>query len=108
MTTRGVRNLSLLVLAGALLTLGTRLTYVHAHTWEWSLTPSATAPKLDFVERTYLRGVEQRAAPEGWTVRGRTVGGGAILAPDPSAYAPTVVVVRDAGRLTAYSLSGGP
>lgn len=91
-----------------MLVIGARLAYVHAHTWEWSLQPSATAPKLDYVGRTYLRGAVQFAEPDVVTAVGQTVGGGIILAPPNAMNAPTVVYVRYGSRLTAYSLSGGP
>lgn len=97
-----------LVLVLATMLLAARLAYVHAHTWEWSLRPTATAPKLEYVHRTYLRGAAQLREPDGVVPVGQTIGGGVILAPHYSAAAPTVVYVRFDSRLTAYSLSGGP
>ncbi len=97
-----------MLILSTMLVIGARLAYVHAHTWEWSVRPSATAPKLEYVGRTYLRGAVQFAEPDGVTALGQTVGGGMILAPQDAMNTPTVVYVRDGSRLTAYSLSGGP
>ena len=98
----------LVLLLGTMLLVGARLAYVHAHTWDWSLRPTATAPKLEYVNRTYLCGAAQLKEPDGVIPVGQTIGGGVILAPRDSANAPTVVYVRADSRLTAYSLSGGP
>ena len=108
MRARSVRKVSLVLVLGAILGLGVRLAYVHAHTWEWSLTPSATSPKLEYVNRTYLRGSMQLTEPDGVATVGRTLGGGAILAAPNAANVPTIVYVRSNSRVTAYTLSGGP
>jgi hypothetical protein len=108
MTQRLRRGLAVLVILGILGGSVARLVYVHEHTWEWSLVPSATTPKLEFAHRSYLPAAEQPEAPPGWSVQGRTMGGGIILAPPTGPYVPTVIYVKSAGHLTGYGLSGGP
>ncbi|MFC8503198.1 hypothetical protein ACFUC1_12620 [Pedococcus sp. NPDC057267] len=94
----------LATIGGAIL----RAAYVHEHTWQWALMPSAAAPKLEFAHRTYLRGATQHDMPSGVIEQGRTMGGGTILALPPGAYASTAVFVKSGDTITGYGLSGGP
>jgi hypothetical protein len=88
---------------------GVRLVRIHDVTWEWTLTPSAASPKIEFADRSYLRGSVVPSAPQEATDVGRTAGGGVILSdhwPDPNV--PTAVWVVDGQRVVHYTLSGGP
>lgn len=85
-----------------------RLWCVHERTWDWSLMVAATPPKIEFADRTYLRGSDAVAPAQALEV-GRTLGGGVILSNAwPAAYVPTVIWVRSASTTLAYSLAGGP
>lgn len=100
-----VAALVLLVATGVL----GRLWYVHDRTWDWSLTVSAAPPKIQFGDRTYLRGTAYLPVPAAAADVGRTLGGGVILSDAwPANYVPTMIWVRDRSRTTTYSLSGGP
>ena len=100
-----VAALALLMVAGLL----GRLAYVHDRTWDWSLTISAVPPKIEFADRTYLRGASDVAVPEAAVVVGRTLGGGEIWSDHwPATYVPGVIWVRDGARTASYALSGGP
>jgi hypothetical protein len=88
---------------------GVRLVHVHDETWEWTLSPSAASPKIEFADRSYLRDSVVPSAPQDATDVGRTAGGGVILSDHwPAANVPTVVWVKDGPRVVHYSLSGGP
>ncbi len=67
-------TLALLVLA---VVVG-RLWYVHHRTWERSVVASAIPPKVQFADRTHLRGSDEVAPAQAVEV-GRTLGGGVIL-----------------------------
>ena len=89
--------------------LGARLFQVHDETWEWTLTPSAASPKIEFADRSYLRGNVVPSAPQEATEVGRTAGGGVILSDHwPAPNVPTGVWVVDGPHVVQYSLSGGP
>ena len=94
----------LATIGGAIL----RAAYVHEHTWQWALMPSAAAPKLEFAHRTYLRGTTRPDTPAGLVEQGRTMGGGTILALPPDRWVSTAVFVRSGDTITGYGLSGGP
>lgn len=100
--------LLVLALLATILGAGLRAAYVHEHTWQWALMPSAAAPKLEFAHRTYLRGNTQPSIPAGVVEQGHTMGGGTILALPAGTYASTVVFVTDGSVITGYGLSGGP
>jgi hypothetical protein len=88
---------------------GLRLEYVHSKTWEWTLTPSAASPKIEFAHRTYLRRAGGSSAPASSTEVGRTLGGGIILSDQwPAPNVPTRVWVHGGSQVLPYSLSGGP
>ncbi len=94
-----------LVVAG----LAGRVGYVHDRTWEWSLTITEAPPKIQFGDRTYVRGTADVPVPAAAADVGRTLGGGLILSvAGPESYVPAVIWVRDGSRTTAYALSGGP
>jgi hypothetical protein len=100
-----VASLALLMVAGLL----GRLWYVHDRTWDWSLTISATPTKIQFADRTYLRGSADLPVPATAADVGRTLGGGVILSDVwPARYVPTVIWVREGVRSTSYGLLGGP
>ena len=100
-----VAALALLMVAGLL----GRLAYVHDRTWDWSLTISATPPKIQFADRTYLRSTADITVPVGAVDVGRTLGGGVILSDQwPAPHMPGVIWVRDGVRTATYALSGGP
>ena len=100
-----VVTLALLLAAGLL----GRLWYVHDRTWDWSLTISATPPKIQFADRNYLRSTADMAVPVGAVDVGRTLGGGVILSDQwPAPYMPGVIWVRDGVKTSTYALSGGP
>lgn len=111
------RNDPLIILAVALalmivlgVALAARLRYVHDKTWEYSLFPSSTPPKVVFGQRDYSRDdyITKVAVPPDFVRSGQTMGGGAIYAPPERAYAPTVIDVVDGPRTVEYSLMGGP
>ena len=88
---------------------GVRLVQVHSETWEWTLTPSAASPRIEFADRSYLRGSVVPSAPQDATAVGRTAGGGVTLSDHwPAPNVPTEVWVVDGPRVVHYSLSGGP
>jgi hypothetical protein len=89
--------------------LGVRLVQVHSATWEWTLTPSAVSPKIEFADRSYLRDSVVPSAPHEATAVGRTAGGGVVLSDHwPAPNVPTAVWVSDGPRVVQYTLSGGP
>jgi hypothetical protein len=86
-----------------------RLWYVHDRTWDWSLVISATPPKIQFADRTYIRSSFDEAVPAAAVDVGRTLGGGEILSDHwPATFMPGVIWVRDGVRTAMYALSGGP
>lgn len=88
---------------------GARMVSVHADTWEWRLKPSAAPPKIQFDDRSYLRGSVMAGLAPGSTLSGLTSGGGAIYATAPiPGSALTVIQVLADGQVTGYALSGGP
>jgi hypothetical protein len=106
-----VRVIGLLAAIAVLLAglVGVRLVRIHDETWEWTLTPSAASPKIEFADRSYLWGSVVPSAPQEATAVGRTAGGGVILSDHwPAPYVPTGVWVVDGPRVIQYSLSGGP
>jgi hypothetical protein len=97
--------LALLITAGMM----GRLWYVHDRTWDWSLTISAAPPKIEFADRTYVRGSADLPVPAAAADVGRTLGGGVILSDAwPARYVPGVIWVREGVRSTSYGLLGGP
>ena len=70
------RRAAFLVALALLLAVGLlgRLWYVHDRTWDWSLTISATPPKIQFADRTYLRSTADMAVPVGAVDVGRRLG----------------------------------
>ena len=99
-----------LVLVGAT---GARLSYVHAHTWAWSLFVPEAPLKVEFDGRDYLRGNAPGAGlplPANAAVAGETMGGAPIYqAPSDRSTRPTLIWVVDSTDQTwSYGLSGGP
>jgi hypothetical protein len=91
------------------LALGGRLVWVHDDTWEWTLRPSATPPKVVVFDRDYRRSDGPPSELTGaHRPEGRTSGGGVILAPRPDPDVPTVIWVRGPDGLHTYALMGGP
>jgi hypothetical protein len=89
--------------------LGVRLVQVHSETSEWTVTPSAASPKIEFADRSYLRNSVVPSAPQEAIAVGRTAGGGVVLSDHwPAPYVPTAVWVVDGPRVFQYTLSGGP
>ena len=88
------RRVALLLTLALLLAVGLlgRLWYVHDRTWDWSLAISATPPKIQFADRTYLRSTADMTVPVGAVDVARTLGGGVILS--------------DQWRLTCQASSG--
>lgn len=96
------------VALAALLVAG-RLVWVHDRTWEWTLRPSATPPKVVVFDRDYRRSDTVDDVVPADAVRvARTPGGGVVLAQQPRPYVPTVVWVRGPGGTRSYALMGGP
>jgi hypothetical protein len=88
---------------------GVRLVHIHDETWEWTLTPSAASPKIEFADRTYLRDSLELSGLIGRKPVGRTAGGGVILSDHwPAPSVPTEVWVVDGAHAVHYTLSGGP
>jgi hypothetical protein len=111
--TRRRRTASITVVVGVLLALAVvtlgRLVWVHDHTWEWSLRPSATPPKLVVFDRDYRRTSGSPMTPTAAeTIVGRTPGGGVILAARPDPYVPTGIWVRGPSGTVEYALMGSP
>ena len=97
------------VFVGIALVLGGRLVRVHDKTWEWTLRPSATPPKVVVFDRAYRRSNGPPSDPtDADRPVGRTPGGGLILAQRPDPYVPTAIWVRGPDGLRAYALMGGP
>ena len=97
------------VVAVLAVVLSARLIWVHDHTWEWTLRPSATPPKVVVFDRGYQRSDEPTGNPgDAERPVGRTPGGGVILAQPPDPYVPTVIWVRGRDGLRSYALMGGP
>lgn len=99
-----------LVLVGAM---GARLSYVHAHTWAWSLFVPEAPLKVEFGGRNYDRGDTPGAGsplPTSALVAGETMGGAPIYRePSELSEPPTVIWVVDSTDQTwSYGLSGGP
>jgi hypothetical protein len=88
---------------------GVRVVQVHSETWEWTPTPAAASPRIEFADRSYLRDGVVPSAPHEATAVGRTAGGGVVLSDHwPAPNVPTEVWVEDGGRVVHYTLSGGP
>ena len=72
------------------LVVGGRLVWVHDHSWEWTLRPSATPPKVVVFDRAYRRSDGPPGQPTAADRPvGRTPGGGINLARRPAPYVPT-------------------
>lgn len=99
-----------LVLVGAT---GARLSYVHAHTWAWSLFVPEAPQKVEFGGRDYHRGDAPGAGlplPTNAVVAGETMGGAPVYRePSDRSAPPTVIWVVDSSDQTwSYGLSGSP
>lgn len=98
-----------LVLGVAVVALGTPLAENHRYGWEWTLTPTATPPKIHFDGRDYDRGGEQSGeVPSDAVLSGETPGGGQIFKPGRATGTSTILYVEDGERLYLYGLMGGP
>ncbi len=104
-----VYGLCPLVLVGGLGYVGVHLRHVHDVSWEYRWSPTAAPPRISFEGRHYLRAGTEPSLPAGEVPLGKTVGGGVIYGPPgPHEYALIGVEVLANGKVTAYSLSGGP
>ena len=98
-----------LVVGVAVVALGARLSEVHSYGWEWTLTPSAAPPKIEFEGRAYDRGGEESGGvPRDSVLRGETLGGGQIFKSGGETGTSTLVFVKDGPRVYVYGLMGGP
>jgi hypothetical protein len=98
-----------LVVVGAT---GARLSYVHAHTWAWSVFAPEAPPKVEFGGRVYhsADGPGRLPLPANAVVAGETMGGAPIYqAPSDGSTHPTLIwVVDSTDRTWSYGLAGGP
>lgn len=92
---------------------GARLSFVHAHTWAWSLLVPEAPLTVEFGGRDYLRDDAPGGGlplPVSAAVAGETMGGAPVYqAPSARSKTPTLIwVVDSAGQTWQYGLSGGP
>ncbi len=98
-----------LVVGLAAVALGVRATEVHAYGWEWTLSPSAAPPRIEFEGRGYDRGgLQSGGVPDDAVLEGETLGGGQIFKPGRDTGTSTIVFVKDGPRVYVYGLMGGP
>jgi hypothetical protein len=102
-----VRHVAIWLALAVLAALAVRVVYVHDKTWEYRLFPSATPPKVGYLDRDYTRGNDLTRVEAGLVRSGQTMGGGIIYAPTGTRTA-TVIDVVDGHRVVKYGLMGGP
>ena len=105
---RGASRLLVAVLGAVAAIAFVRAAYVHEHTWEWRLAPTAFSPKVEFGGRNYHRGAETFAPDPAMLRVGRSRGGAVLYTVSNGRDAPTVLEARLGTRRVVYALSGGP
>lgn len=81
-----------------------RLEHVHQDSGEWRLRPSAEPQMLRFEGHRYLRDGIVTVKVQGFTQRGKDLGGGTILAPATTGT-PAEIQVRNLKRFYDYRLA---